>query len=142
MVLAGALFYFAEHWRDEDSEPAVSITGLTLSYAGANDEYFGGKLPKNVTITLDETNSGFMASTMVHSDGTFWIQFNPKYTAAERVANITLLHEMCHIKVWPQTHDDMFADDHGPLWRGCMLSLDAQGAFRQQIIDGYREKTP
>jgi hypothetical protein len=110
------------------------------AYAIYNDAYFDNKLPKAITIDLLETNDEYMASTMCDDTGTVCtIHFNLKYVSAERVAKITMKHEMCHVKTWMKDMDSLgVQNDHGKIWRSCMLQLDMQGAFRQDIIDGYR----
>jgi predicted SprT family Zn-dependent metalloprotease len=109
----------------------TSKTELDKKYAEYNEIYFGGKLPADTVI--DHSESVQMASTMKMSDGRFHIAFNDKYTLADRVARLVLLHEQCHIKTW--TEQDIA--EHGPRWRTCMLALDLQGVFRREWIDDY-----
>jgi hypothetical protein len=113
------------------------------AYAVYNDAYFQNKLPKVITIDLLEPNNEFMASTMCDVAGTVCtIHFNMKYVSADRVAKLTLKHEMCHVKTWMKDMDSLgVQNDHGRVWRACMLQLDMQGAFRQDIIDGYAEES-
>jgi hypothetical protein len=146
IVFLAMLFFYFEH--REGSEPSVSATAVRLSYTGANQEYFGNTLPENIMVTMDEHDPKWEASTTKRTDGIFWIRFNEKYITSERTANLILLHEMCHVKVWDRTHEDPSKFDgdkdggHNEIWRSCMLELDAQGAFRMQLIDGYQEKMP
>jgi predicted SprT family Zn-dependent metalloprotease len=110
-------------------------------YEEYNQQYFGNKLPKDIII--DHNEPEMMASTMYlgGNAGRFLISFNDKYTAAERVADTTLLHEMCHVKTWDEQPTSGTFDQssrHGPRWRSCMLQLDMQGAFRYELIDGYQ----
>lgn len=107
-------------------------------YSEYNSLYFGSKLPKEVVI--DHSEAVQMATTMKMPDGYFHIAFNDKYTAAEVVQNLVLLHEMCHVKTWGEQPTDGTFDQsrrHGPLWRSCMLELNVQGVFRREIIEGY-----
>jgi hypothetical protein len=110
-------------------------------YDTYNAVYFHDRLPKNIKIDLSE-HTKRMASSFCHDDaGTNCeISYNERYTLAPRVADFTMLHEMCHIKVW-STDRDFFGVqiDHGRLWRSCMLQIDMQGGFRQIIIDNYFE---
>jgi hypothetical protein len=110
------------------------------TYAIYNDAYFQNRLPKIIVIDLLEPNDKFMASTMCDDIGVNCkMHFNLKYVSADRIAKITLKHEMCHVKTWMRDMDFLgVQNDHGPIWRSCMLQLDMQGAFRQDIIDGYR----
>lgn len=110
-------------------------------YEEYNQQYFGNKLPKEIII--DHNESKMMASTMYIGGEVqrFQISFNDKYTAANRVSDEILLHEMCHVKTWDEQPTNGTLDQsarHGQRWRSCMLQLDLQGAFRNIIIDGYQ----
>jgi hypothetical protein len=126
--------------------PAVSygVTDaayLQHAYQAYNEGYFQNKLTQTPVIDMDEPNDSNMASTMCDESGNCIIHFNPKYVAAPRIGDQTLLHEMCHEKTWMQDMDSLGMQiDHGKKWRGCMLNLDMQGAFREIIIDGYAEQ--
>ncbi len=80
-----------------------------------------------------------MATTWCTKSGCI-LSFNPKYVLAPRVADSTMLHEMCHLKLWDKEVDTKGTQVyHGKMWQNCMLQLDAQGIFREIIIDNYRE---
>jgi hypothetical protein len=113
-----------KHQRIEKCE------GLKIWYDEYNQQYFENKLPKDVVIDYSGAG-GYMAITTMLSDGRFHIALNEKYTAAPRVAHLTLLHEQCHVA----TYDEI--EEHGKRWRTCMLEIDAEGAFRANLIDGY-----
>ena len=113
---------------------ALSVAQLQTTYDAFNEEYFANSLPKNTVVDYDEYDDDFMATTQVISGKRFHIALNENYTGGARNARLVLLHEQCHIKTWGQDRDQ-----HGKLWRSCMLQLDMQGAFREQLIDGYRE---
>lgn len=124
----------------------VNVAYLEKTYASYNDGYFQNKLTKTPKIDFQEPTKNYMATTMCHDDGSCSIHFNLKYTIAPRNASVTLLHEMCHIETW-ETDVVKFAGeteqaDHGKVWRACMLRLDAEGAFREIIIDNYAEEMP
>lgn len=134
LVLFFALIFSLSPGKLEKPEP------LLHQYVEYNETYFDNKLPKDTIIDWSETKD--MASTVRMKDGKFHIAMNDHYVAAGRVANITLLHEMCHIRTWdewPTSFEDQKMT-HGPRWRACMISLDFVGAFRVQIIDNYEEK--
>ncbi len=118
---------------------AVTVDYLEKLYATDNEEFFRNKLPKNPRIDLLEEQ--YMASTVCSDDGKDCVvKFNLKYVAARRVADFTILHEMCHIKTWGKDVDDFGQEIvHGKLWRSCMLQIDQRGAFREILIDNYRE---
>lgn len=117
--------------------PTVTVEYLERLYAIDNDTYFHNKLTRNIRVELSEEKD--MATVMCYENGTCLIKFNPRYAAAERVADFTMLHEMCHIKVWGKEVDGLGQQvDHGKVWRSCMLQLDSADAFREIIIDNYR----
>lgn len=110
----------------------IDAAYLQSLYELYNATYFNNKLPKDVMIDTLETNPEFMAGTS-KVGSSFLIQFNGYYVTAERTAQLTMQHEMCHVKTW-----GLELDDHGRAWRGCMLQLDMQGAVRLVLIDGYQ----
>jgi hypothetical protein len=125
--------------------PRMSLKDVYKQYAANNDEFFDGKLPRDVTIDYEEHDDKNMATTDVWTDGTFHISLNPHYAVAERTTEYLLLHEECHVAVWDKTHNAKgisTENDHGPAWRACMLNIDAAGGFRRIMIDGYQEKMP
>jgi hypothetical protein len=116
-------------------------------YATYNEQYFHNRLTTTPYITMDLANENEADTECTGDDGSgCTIRFNLHYVAAPRTAQSVLLHEMCHIKVW-KTHisQAVFPPDsssefyHDRVWRSCMLSLDAEGAFRVINIDYYRE---
>jgi hypothetical protein len=115
-------------------EAALTVTQLQQTYAAFNEEYFNNSLPKDAVVDYGERDNHFMATTQTLPDGRFHIAMNKDYVGGARHARLTLLHEQCHIKTWQRE-----VVEHGRLWRSCMLQLDMAGAFREQLIDGYRE---
>jgi len=111
---------------------STNITDLRAFYAGANQAYFGGQLPEDITIDLAETDPKIMASTTKTASGDFIIHLNKRTVPVRRTSYTSLLHEMCHVKTWDET-----INFHGPKWQACMLQVDAQGANRRILIDGY-----
>jgi hypothetical protein len=122
--------------------PEVDISYLTNLYAEDNERYFQNRLPKDPSIVILDKKDRNMATSSCQEDGCV-LEFNIRYTAAFRVAAFTMLHEQCHIKTGTQekqinpTTGKPFV--HGKVWRTCMLQLDAQGAFREIIIDNDTE---
>lgn len=121
------------------TKTVVTAAYLKDLYRINNETFFQNKLPKDSEINLSEETD--MASTMCQDDGTECVvKFNLKYVLAKRVADFTMLHEQCHIKIWNKELDSFGQQvEHGKVWRTCMLQLDAAGAFREIIIDGYSE---
>lgn len=132
----------------EKHEPHASASygrceGLEIWYSEYNSGYFQDKLPNDVVIDYGEYNPDFMATTSQLPDGRFHIAFNEVYTKAPRVAHITLLHEMCHVKTFDERDPETvhtLGGSHGPRWRRCMLILDFDGAFRRELIDAYERE--
>ena len=124
----------------EPTSGRPDVQYLNRLYDVYNQEYFRNRLSSAVDIDLDESELHYMASTQCKDDGTdCTIHFNLSYTLAPRVAQFTMLHEMCHIKTWKRSME-LGEGDHDRLWRGCMLQLDAEGAFREIIIDNFKEE--
>ena len=118
----------------------VDTPYLQSLYQAYNAGYFRNRLPKDVEINDFESNPNFMATTMCTEDGKCVIQFNPHFIVAPRTAELTMQHEMCHVKTWGKDVDTLGKQiDHGRSWRTCMLQLDAEGAVREVLIDDYRE---
>ncbi len=125
----------------------TDVQFLQSSYRNFNEQYFNNHLDKNTKISVELGGENMADTWCDNDDGTgCTIKFNLHYVASPRVGQSTLLHEMCHVKIWsknlPQNRPE-FTDqqhyDHGRLWRTCMLNLDSQGAFREINIDYYRE---
>jgi hypothetical protein len=124
----------------------TTIELLLARYREFNDAYFQGKLPKDTQIIFSDDAHGMADTGCTDADGTMGIdcaiRFKQRYVLAPRHAESTLLHEMCHIKTWTKTQQDsrpagveQVRWDHNKFWRGCMLNLDSQGAFRSINID-------
>lgn len=119
----------------------IDLDYLQRTFHTYNDAYFDGRL-NTPEIDLDETQA--MATTHCSTGGVDCrLKFNPDFIKATRVANLSLLHEMCHMETWDDDQDKLILapDDltrHGKHWRDCMAGLDDQGAFRGILIDFYR----
>lgn len=116
MILKIALLIFA----------SINSFNLSSWYQGYNDKYFQGELPVNTVVSFDLRDDRFMALTE-HSGSYFRIDFNPKYNNSPKVARMTLLHEMCHIRQFVESEREF--DDHGIKWQTCMMNLAKQGAM-------------
>lgn len=133
LAVLWSLIWDLPHFHSERAKAAVvSREYLERSYALYNAEYFGSKLPADAVIDQDQTDPDFMAATTKPFDGKFHIGFNSFYVSSERTGDLTLLHEMCHVKTW--------GDQHGSKWRACMINLDLHGAFREELIYSFQEK--
>ena len=129
-----ALLYFIiqrslPYSRSEEYD--VTLAELQAAYSTYNITEFNGDLPSDTIVDFNEHDKDNMATTALLTDGKFHLSFNRKYVTGIRIMNMTMLHEMCHVKTW--------GDEHKLNWQGCMLDLDRTGAFREIIIDGYHE---
>ena len=115
--------------RDETSD--VTLAELQAAYSTYNITEFKGNLPGDTLVDFDEHDKDNMATTTMLPNGRFHLSFNRKYIVGVRIMDLTMLHEQCHLITW--------GDRHGSRWQACMLKLDASGAFREIIIDGYEE---
>lgn len=103
---------------------------LSRWYRLFNRRYFQGELPvENVLLCWEPVEECDADCTKVHEAVTdketddFLIRIDPIFRTAERVAKMTLLHEMVHVKLWPQT-------SHGARFQREVMRLAAVGAFR------------
>lgn len=148
-VAAVLLLGSGPHWRERlveiDPPHTYDLTPDIEYYQRVfriyNEAYFHNRL-NTPTFRMDEAT--FESSTMCLDSGTNCVMnFNPRYNLAPRDALLHELHEMCHVKTWGDDQSKLILgpDDltrHGKHWRGCMLDLDNQGAWRAAIIDFYQ----
>jgi SprT-like family protein len=136
--LTVAVFSEIDRVRKETQVSPAQISGkcegLKEFYDEYNDEFFRGTLPKDTVVDYSEQED-YIATTSQLPDGRYKIAFNEKYASAPRVARIFLLHEQCHVQNFDE--NDKPTRNHGKRWRACMVMLDIEGAFRQQLIDSY-----
>jgi len=131
----------------DPNPPIGDVDELYLKqvYASYNDLYFDNKLPKDTKISNDLGGLD-MADTLCDEAGqNCVVRFNPHWTAAPRVSESVMLHEMCHIRVWTKLLEkdrpeimNRVVYNHSKPWQSCMLVLDAEGAFRRNNIDYYQ----
>lgn len=108
----------------KDASTLVTVTWLKETYDQDNTAYFQNKLPSNPRISLDLYNNTELAiSYRIEKDRPV-IQFNPEYNLTRVQAELTELHEMCHISL-PK------GEEHGSRWLGCMHRLATEGAMDQ-----------
>jgi SprT-like family len=100
---------------------------LQEDYSKFNSAWFAGNLPVNVIVeyTAAPYKLHVMGLTDV-VDGHFVIYIDPKYHADSKAADMTLLHEICHIRVWDVA---VAGNEHGAPWKACMVELAENGAF-------------
>jgi hypothetical protein len=106
---------------------ATPPSQMQEDYSKFNSQWFAGHLPANVIVkyAAPPDRPDTMGLTDV-VDGHFVIYVDPKYHANSKAADMTLLHEICHISVWDVA---VAGDDHGVAWKACMVGLAERGAF-------------
>jgi hypothetical protein len=117
-----------EQGKVSDHKPTVAA--LRTEFEEANLKYFYGSIPRNTEIVLgDLTAEEYMGLTTQRSDGSFLITIDTKTHPLEKEAELTLLHELCHV-------DDKVAgasegwDGHSDAFQACMQHLAANGALK------------
>lgn len=101
---------------------------LQAAYAEKNRLYFAGKLPAKITTCWDPTlqTVNLLGYTDRRTpDGSFRIRLSPALQPVGIVAEIILLHEMVHVRLFERTA----MDSHGKEFRNEMRRLAREGAF-------------
>ena len=102
------------------------ICPLDRAYADFNLQYFLGRLPKKANVLwADLTANNDMGLAWIDESGTVQIRIDRKMNPVERQADMTLLHEQCHIKLVGKELSDL----HGIEFQRCMVDLAERGAF-------------
>lgn len=102
---------------------------LRRSYLKFNDEWFESKLPHSVEVFWEPANGNlgetFEFETLEETCGepVLGIRIDPTLRFAARLWKFTLLHECCHVKLYPHF-------GHGKKFDREMLRLANAGAFR------------
>jgi hypothetical protein len=99
-----------------------TIEKLKAFYAETNRTYFNNELDQNTRITIFNSKEA-MGHTDVDADGTPHIYIDKDSHPIEKEAEMTLAHEMCHLKSGS-------AFDESEEFQGCMIDLAKRGAFK------------
>ena len=94
---------------------------LVSWYNGYNEEYFLNQLP---AARVEWGETGNMGETFCTGDNCL-IVISEKYHPSFREAQLTLFHEMCHIKL----RNTLMFDVHGLKFQECMHTIADQGGF-------------
>ncbi len=138
LAILAVLIILAMGMPAQQPRPFYSVGFLQAVYAAYNEAYFCNTLPKEVVLDFSLHNSDRIAQTThLQMFGPFRISFNKDFAKAERVQELFLLHEMCHIKTWKQGENN---NDHGSDWQACMVTVDAADGFRDILIENYGRK--
>lgn len=115
-----------------------SDADLQQRYEVYDNAYFDGKLPHNVPVTWKDiplTKDGRYDMGITHwqrfADGSeaFSIDIDTKTNVAQVTADLTLLHEMCHVATDDYVHSHG-EDAHGPAFQACRVNLEQQDALK------------
>lgn len=114
----------SEEITPDDMIPSPEMSALFLHF---DKKYFRGRLPAVPVFwsrhLLDQ--EGLMGWTIPAGRGQFVILLNKRMldNGFENTSISTLLHEICHVAVYPK------GMEHGPAFNACMLRLAKSGAF-------------
>ena len=103
---------------------AVERCVLEKDYEVFNQDYFLGQLPPANVEWANLTDQHDMGMTWVDQAGARQIRVDKSTNPVLKQAEMTLLHEMCHVKT-----DAKELDSHGLKWQACMVDLADHGAF-------------
>jgi len=92
-------------------------------YARYNLKYFRGFLPANTLVVWGEPGESKMAITRKDEYGRYEIILSRHFNVADSTTDLTLLHEMVHVRSWEKTLE------HGPAFQKEMHRLADEGAM-------------
>jgi hypothetical protein len=114
--------------------PTDSI--LYGEYAKYNKMYFGNTLPyatvQFVSILDDRGNHADSMADIRRDASIYHIRIDKAWNPILKTADISLLHEMCHVKLDANGEVPLTVSDeeaHGEKFQGCMKDLAANGAM-------------
>lgn len=144
IVIAVALGILVSYLWQHSGQPVHSERGdvvvptnsiLWDEYAQYNKDYFGDTLPyatiEYANLLSDEGKHDMMAQ-VEHRASSYHISIDREFNPILKTADISLLHEMCHVKLdasgeVPLTVKSDVA--HGEKFQNCMVSLASRGAM-------------
>lgn len=103
-----------------NEENLESHWSLRRYYLHLNRKWFNGELPLDTIITWEPCVKAYGYCEDL-GNGRFHIRIDTALKGLDEFMLITLLHEMCHVKVWDAKH--------GRKWKAEMRRLAAAGAF-------------
>jgi len=109
----------------------LRLSALQAFYQEYNQDYFGNALPQDTIITVGSLGDN-MGMTVLDSRNRWHITIDKYSNPIEKQAEMTLAHEMCHVKLkgTQSLTTDGVLDDHGEAFQSCMLNLAKRGAFK------------
>lgn len=123
--LAVLYFWASQRFDHKSAEHPMSDAVLQQFYADSNEDDFLGQLPKNTHVNFGDLSViNDMGMTYKRDDGSFQIVIDRKSNPVLRQAEMTELHEECHIATWKEEFDA-----HGIKFQQCMVDKAVHGAF-------------
>lgn len=103
--------------RDERTFVRERVSLAQRLYSELNDRVFGGRLPKDMTLSWRKTKAvvGFFVMKRQGGVESFYITLSKNYITSFQQLMDTLSHEMCHAAARLIDHDTDRAH-HGPVW--------------------------
>lgn len=115
---------------------AHSDQALQEYYTAANDAYFNNRLPQVTLhwsdIPRNEKGELVLGQTLSYvGHDNFGIEIDTKTNVAGITAELSLLHEMCHVDNMIHNGGVPLVDQHGKEFQTCMKTLALEGAFQK-----------
>jgi hypothetical protein len=120
-------------WQAYPASTKPTSRMLTNEFAYYNHKYFDD-MPVVVDVQYgDLTDNDQMGVTIPRTGGGYLIVIDQKTNPILKIADGTLVHEMCHVKL--NSIKDLAVgsnelDNHGPSFQACMLDIAAKGGFK------------
>jgi|SRR5690242_1273013 len=133
LFIAGYLFGIAlmlsgPSARHDANLPGGGAPDLTDDYNRLNFEYFKASLPPVTIQRIDDKEMPWLGYTIQCGPRCFQISINSAWAPAQVSQEETLIHEMCHVKLYVDGSSELQA--HGPAWQSCMLERAKRGALK------------
>jgi hypothetical protein len=133
IIVGGSLHAVAANAARKSAVNTEFLEGIYSTY---NDEYFGGRLPKDTAIIYapDPDEPEDVGSTECSLDivtmkpSACSIHIAPYANVAQTVAIESMIHEMCHIQTYGVAEHDG-KGSHGKEWTACMLGVAMSGGM-------------
>lgn len=100
----------------------LSDAELRRWYRQYNRRWFADELPDDIDVLYAPVD-GLCGEVSEGEAGDLIVRINPAYALDTRIARITLLHEMAHIKLWPKRN-------HGTVFQRELQRLAIAGAYK------------
>ena len=135
--LVGAILAICAVLTFQHAVPAQPVAGPSVQalYDSYNAAYFSDRLPpiEVVLTTPPPIGNEELEGETIHALGGHWykIYISPKYNITGDQQAETVLHEMCHVKVWEDAEASGVSYDggHSEIWQNCMKGLAEKDAF-------------